>query len=805
MIWEEVAVASLKSSFVHLFLLVNLLPTILGFRVGWIGTSAASAGGTSESSAVMANHVIGPDPAGSFAPEAVLNWNTFLGGLAYDEVDDIIIDGSGNIYVTGYSDGTWGSPIRPFSATPDAYVAKLDAQGTLQWNTFLGGSGGDLGYGIALDTSGNVYVVGNSDATWGNPIQPLVPGISDVFIARLDTNGNLVWNTFLGGTGMDEAREIAVRGGTLYVTGRSDAAWGVITIRPYTGSMDGFVARLDTNGNLRWNSFLGGSEFDEAYGIITDGKGAIVVTGFSSGRPGFTGSWGNPIRAYTAFRDAFLARLDPSGNLAWNTFLGGNGNDEGMNLAVDGNDNTYVTGYSTTTWENPLRGYTANEDAFVAKVNANGDFAWNTFLGGSSSDQATGIDIDTAGNLYVAGYSFRSWGSPVRPLSIGNDAFALKLDPGGNLMWNTFLGGSGQDYGYGIDVDGSGNVVAIGPGNATWDAPIRAYTADMDAFVVKLETPPLVVSTSLQPTMNPGPSSFTVTFDKDVNNPSGSSITDDATNPNNYLLVNRGPNGAIDTSSCATGLAADDQRVTVTSVAYNSTSFTSTVTLTGALPAGKYILFVCGTTSIVDLSGNALAGDGIRSGTDYTFDFVVNSARTSTTTSLPRTGFAPGVITALDRQTADEAYLSVGDVWLEIPSQGLKASIVGVPQSDQGWDVSWLADNIGWLNGTAFPTWTGNSVLTGHTYNANGLPGPFSNIKDLKYGDRVIVHLSGEKYIFEVQSNRLSRPTTTAFALEHLEERSYLTLITCQGYNPLNDSYLFRRIVRAVLVDVEQE
>jgi LPXTG-site transpeptidase (sortase) family protein len=776
-------VAALTSRFVHIFILFNLLPTLLGARAGFMDVQTTASGDVS--------------------------WNTFLGSPAYEEVDDIAIDGNGNIYVIGYGDRNWGNPRRPFTATPDAWVAKVDAQGTLQWNTFLGGDTSDLGYGIALDGNGNVYVAGNSHSTWGNPIQPFTPGTSDVFVARLDPNGNLIWNTFLGGAGMDQAREIAVRGGSLYVTGRSDTAWGLVTARPYAGSMDGFVARLDVNGNFAWNSFLGGNEFDEAWGIATDGTGAILVSGFSTGRPGFSGSWGNPIRPYTAFRDAFLAKLDSAGALVWNTFLGGGGNDEGLKLAVDGSGGTFVAGYSTATWENPLRGYTANEDAFVAKVNANGSFAWNTFLGGGSSDSASGIDIDGIGNLYVTGSSSASWGSPIRPFSAGNDAFAFQLGPNGELMWNTFLGGNMQDYGYGIDVDSDGNVVVVGPGNSTWGNPIRAYTAEMDAFVVKLGSPPVVISTSLKPTLNPGPASFTLTFNKDVNNPQGNTTPDDTTNPNNYLLIDKGANGRVDTTSCVNGLVADDKQVTVTAVAYSPTSFTSTVTLAGIMPEGKYRLFVCGTTSIVDLSGNALAGNGIESGTDYTFDFVVNSAAapasTPTTTSLPQTGFAPKVETLLPAQAADKDYSSLGDVWLEIPSLGLKTSIVGVPQTDQGWDVTWLGDNSGWLNGTAFPTWEGNSVLTGHVYNANGVPGPFFNIKNLKYGDEIIVHFSGEMYIFQVQSTRLLSPTSTDFAFKHLENHSYLTLITCQGYNPLNDSYLFRRIVRAVLVDVTLE
>jgi LPXTG-site transpeptidase (sortase) family protein len=147
----------------------------------------------------------------------------------------------------------------------------------------------------------------------------------------------------------------------------------------------------------------------------------------------------------------------------------------------------------------------------------------------------------------------------------------------------------------------------------------------------------------------------------------------------------------------------------------------------------------------------------------------------------------------------------MGDLWLEIPSQKVRANIVGVPQVKNNWNVSWLGNEAGWLNGTAFPTWIGNSVITAHVTDANGLPGPFANLRNLVYGDKLIVHLYGEKYTFEVRQSRLSSPNSTSFAYKHLTENSYLTLITCQSYNYEKDDYTFRRVVRAVLVSVEAE
>lgn len=329
---------------------------------------------------------------------------------------------------------------------------------------------------------------------------------------------------------------------------------------------------------------------------------------------------------------------------------------------------------------------------------------------------------------------------------------------------------------------------------------------DIGAFEVD-DTFPTVVSDSLVASYasGAGPNSFTVTFSENVYDPSGDTDDRDVTYLDNYLLVEDGVNGVFDTTSCEGGLEIDDTQITVTSVTYNAGLFTVTVNLDSAVPNGSYRLFVCGTTSINDLALNEL-NNGL---TDYTFDFVVGTAVVTvppvTASSLPDTGFAPNRITALPHQPAELSYTKMGDIiWLEIPSQNIKSNIVGIPQSeDNTWDVTWLGSDTGWLNGTAFPTWNGNSVLTAHVTDSNGLPGPFANVKELKYGDQIIVHLFGQQYIYEVQNSRMTRPQSTSFAFESMQDYSYLTLITCQGYIPFSDTYFFRRVVRAVLVDVK--
>jgi LPXTG-site transpeptidase (sortase) family protein len=743
------------------------------------------------------------DPSLSLFIDPTLTWNTFLGNNnGTDYGIGIAVDSVANIYITGISNAAWGNPVRGYTGMSDAFVAKLDSSGNLLWNTFLGGGAtNDFGEGIAVDGSGNVYVTGLTDislgsGTWGNPIRAFM-GQGDAFVARLDSTGNLTWNTFLGSNAPDWGKGIVVTSsGNIYVTGNSSAVWGGPIVRAYTAVDDAFVARLDSSGNLIWNSFFGGNGYDHGDGIAMDTGGNLYVIGNSINSL-VSASWGNPIRGYTA-GDAFVAKVDSSGNLLWNTFLGGNGNDYGYGIAIDQSGNVYATGISDAMWGNPVQGYSANIEAFVGRLDSNGNLLWNTFLGGSGLDYSYEIDADGIGNVYITGYSTASWGNPIRAYTAFEDSFVTKLDSQGNTIFNIFLGGSGSDYGYGIAIDGNGSVYTTGSSTATWESPVSAYTPPTDAFVAKLDVPLIVVSTSLKANMDPGLGNFTVSFSESVNNPSGNTSTDDVTNPNNYLLIDKGANGAIDTLSCAGGVGANDTRVTIASVIYNLATFTSRVTLADPLPAGRYRLFVCGTTSIVNLGNTALAGDGVNSGTDYVFDFAVNSRP-----SLPDTGFTPSVVTSIPLQPVQKAYSYLGDMWLEIPVQNIKSHIVGVPQSNHGWDVTWLGNDIGWLSGTAFPSWEGNSVLSAHVTNSNGLPGPFANIKELKYGDRVIVHIFGEKYIFEVRESGMVTPKKTSYALEHLEDHSYLTLITCQWYDPITDSYIFRRIVRAILVDVQ--
>lgn len=170
---------------------------------------------------------------------------------------------------------------------------------------------------------------------------------------------------------------------------------------------------------------------------------------------------------------------------------------------------------------------------------------------------------------------------------------------------------------------------------------------------------------------------------------------------------------------------------------------------------------------------------------------------------LPNTGFPPDRITLLSLQPAQKAYTDLGLLWLEIPSLSVDIPIVGIPQQADGeWDVSWLNNQAGWLNSTAFPTLAGNSVLTGHVVDAKGKPGPFIGLYGLSWGDEVIIHAWGSQYKYEVRQVSQVKPEDIATVLKH-EDLPYITLITCRGYDEADNSYKYRVVVRAVQVEFE--
>jgi len=351
------------------------------------------------------------------ASDPTLLWNTFLGGSLADDGYAVATDTGGNIYVAGTSQESWGSPLRPYGEAGDAFVATLNSKGVLQWNTFLGSATGeDRAYALVLDGSGNIKVTGESLFSWGAPVHAHSGDGSDILLAQLDGNGTLRWNTFHGGQSIDEGHAIAVDGtGDIYVSGESHGAWGKPVNPAGTGliNQEAFAAKLNKNGVLVWNTFMGDPNSEEYARGITVG-GGVAVTGKSMK------AWGTPVRAHSGdgYGDAFVAQLNASnGACLWNTFLGGAATDEGRAVAASGGD-LHITGFSYGAWGKPVAPFPGkSNNAFVARLDGSGVLQWNTFLGGGDfeDDAGNAITVARAGRIYVAGESDDSWASRSTP------------------------------------------------------------------------------------------------------------------------------------------------------------------------------------------------------------------------------------------------------------------------------------------------------------------------------------------------------------------------------------------------------
>jgi LPXTG-site transpeptidase (sortase) family protein len=335
---------------------------------------------------------------------------------------------------------------------------------------------------------------------------------------------------------------------------------------------------------------------------------------------------------------------------------------------------------------------------------------------------------------------------------------------------------------------------------ATYDIAVEGMGVDAPVVTFGVNTVP-----ANNASLSTGPSEILVEFSEDMEDDGGENA---ANNTANYVLVEVGTNGTFDTTACDNSPlpGGDDTEITINSATYDgSDPFVTTLGINGgtALPAGDYRLFVCGTTSVYSAAGVVLNGSA---DVDSTLSFSVQAAANTggannTASALPATGFAMGEVTTLPYQPAAKAYESTA-MTLDIPKLGVSMPIVGVPQSGSEWDVTWLGNSAGYLYGSAFPTWAGNTVITGHVWDAYNQPGAFAEIKTLKYGDQIEIQAWGQTYTYEVRESRLVTKKNTNVVFQS-EQYDWVTLVTCEFYNPFSGEYLFRRAVRAVLVSVK--
>lgn len=337
------------------------------------------------------------------------------GGNAYGY--SVAIDANNNIYICGMFGGTFSFGTTQLSSgySYSAFVAKVDSNGNWLWAVRPTGSNGSHQCNdIAVDAQGNVFVTGGysgANINLGGISLPNASGYNeywDLFVAKLDTNGNWLWAKRGGGEYNEYCQSLAVdSGGFIHITGYFYDSTSIgSTYLNGNGLYDVFVALLDINGNWQWAINGGGMNYDYCYAIATDDERNSYITGFYSS----TAYFGGTQLSCSGGHDVFIAKLNANGIFQWARKIGSLYDDSGFSLAVDEEGNVFVTGYFTDSISigSTTLSSQGQRDIFVTKMDAGGNFQWGVSAGGTHSDYGSSIFLDHNGSLYAAGY-FGDW------------------------------------------------------------------------------------------------------------------------------------------------------------------------------------------------------------------------------------------------------------------------------------------------------------------------------------------------------------------------------------------------------------
>lgn len=423
-----------------------------------------------------------------FTTSGALSYCTFLGGTGDDRALAIAVTAAGNAVIAGSTHSSDMPTVKPIQSalrgSMDAFIAEFDAAGkSLIFATYIGGFGADAAGGVAVDSSGSVYVAGYTSSTdfpVANAFQTSQRGQQNAFALKLNpTSATLLYSTYLGGSSYDAATAIAIdSAGDAFVTGYTRSS-NFPTVSPFQASNRGqqsaFVAELAATGKtLVYSSYLGGSGGtmltpELGAGIAVDSSGAAYVAGVTSSSDFPVVSASQP--TFGGSVDAFVAKVHPGGSgLAYSTYLGGSGRDWGAAIAVDSSGQAFVCGYTSSEdfpSASAVQGANAGLfDAFVTQLSPAGALVSSTYLGGSSIDSANGVTIDSTGAGVVAGHTM----SPDFPLAApvqsinksGFSAFVAKLDR--NLCSYSAIA-SRQSFG---STGGTGTLVISAPAGCPW-------------------------------------------------------------------------------------------------------------------------------------------------------------------------------------------------------------------------------------------------------------------------------------------------------------------------------------------------
>lgn len=439
----------------------------------------------------------------------VLNNSSPAGGII--DGRSIKVDADGNTYVAGFFYAT--ADFDPGSGTfnltsagaADIFIAKYDASNNLLFAKAIGSSAGnDSPTSLFLGAGNNIYVTGyfegavDFDPGAGSANLTSAGGF-DIFLAKYDTNGNLVYAKRMGGTSSDQGNSLAVdASGNSYITGRFvgtadfDPGAGTANLFSVSGSADIFIAKYDVNGNYVFAKRISGTGTDAGESLVIDAANNIYITGNFQNTVDFDPGAGTANLTSVTTSDTYFAKYTADGDYVYAKQISGSNSVTSFGMAIDGNSNLYITGnYSTTADFDPGAGIAnltaaGSSDVFFAKYDTNGNYVYAKTVGGTNNDAGFAVTADANGNVYVAGYF-----SGTADLDAGagtsgftsngnNDFFFAKYDASGNYVYAKSAGGTGIDRVYSIAVDNNSKVYVTGSFRGTVDFDPGAGTATLN-------------------------------------------------------------------------------------------------------------------------------------------------------------------------------------------------------------------------------------------------------------------------------------------------------------------------------------
>ncbi len=459
-----------------------------------------------------------------------------MGGTLDDNGSSIAVDKNGNVYTTGWFLGTAdmdpGAATLNFNAVggEDVFITKMDPSGNLLWAKQIGGANYDEAQSIGVDGLGNVYVTGTYQGTVDfDPgvgtfnITSVSPNANDIFIVKLNTNGNFIWAKGIGGSATDAVFSLALdASANIYTTGyfynTVDFDPGASTANLTSiGANDIFISKLDSAGKYVFAKQFSGAVAESGSAITVDKDGNIYSTGYFSGTTDFDPGNGTVTLIANGGQDIYISKLDASGNFVWVKGFGGTLGDVGLSITTDAAGNVITTGYYQGTADfDPDAGITnltsnGNTDIFILKLNSTGNLVWAKSIGGTFNDQANSIVADASGNIYTTGL-FRAT-TDFDP-GVGNydlnaigiyDMFISKLNANGDFVWANAIGGFNLDQGRCLKLDEIGNLYLTGSFDGVVDFDPGAGTSNLtgngigDICILKLG----IYNTGIDNNLNP--------------------------------------------------------------------------------------------------------------------------------------------------------------------------------------------------------------------------------------------------------------------------------------------------------------